>query len=68
MYHIFGIYCSVVGHLGYFQLLPIINKSNMKVVGHVSLLKVGAFLGMCLGVLLLDVPVYYVQFSEKLPN
>jgi hypothetical protein len=58
MYYIFCIHSSVEGHLDYFQLLPIINKSAMKIVDDVSLLKVGAFLlDICPGMLLLDLPV-----------
>jgi hypothetical protein len=45
MYHIFCIYSSVEGHLGPFQLLPIINKATMNIVEHVSLLHVGASSG-----------------------
>jgi hypothetical protein len=41
MYHIFCIHSTVVGHLGSFQLLPIINKAAMNIVEHVSLLQVG---------------------------
>jgi hypothetical protein len=43
MYHIFCIHSSVEGHLGFFQLLVIINKAAMNIVEHVSLLQVGAF-------------------------
>jgi hypothetical protein len=39
---IFCIHSSVEGHLGFFQLLAIINKTAMKIVEHVSLLHVGA--------------------------
>ena len=45
MYHIFGIHCSFVGHLGYFQLLPIINKAAMNIFEHVFLLPVGTSSG-----------------------
>ena len=45
MYHIFCIHSSVEGHLGYFQLLAIINKAAMNIVEHVSLLHVGASAG-----------------------
>ena len=45
MYHIFCIHSSVEGHLGYFQLLSIINKAAMYIVEHVSLLYVGASFG-----------------------
>jgi hypothetical protein len=41
MYYIFGIYSSVEGHLGSFQLLAIINKAAMNIIEHVSLLHVG---------------------------
>jgi len=37
MYHIFCIHSSSEGHLGYFQLLAIINKAAMNIVEHVSL-------------------------------
>ena len=40
MYHIFGIHPSVEGYLGSFHLLAIINKAAMKIVEHLSLLKV----------------------------
>jgi hypothetical protein len=45
MYHIFCIYSSVEGHLGFLQLLAIINKVAMNRVDHVSLLYVGAPFG-----------------------
>jgi hypothetical protein len=45
MYHIFCIHSSVEGHLGYFQLLAIINKADMNIVEHVSLSQVGASSG-----------------------
>jgi hypothetical protein len=45
MYHIFCIHSSIEGHLGSFQLLPIINKAAMNIVEHVSLLHVGASSG-----------------------
>jgi hypothetical protein len=32
MYHIFSIHSSVEGHLGFFQLLAIINKAAMNIV------------------------------------
>jgi hypothetical protein len=38
MYHIFCIHSSVEGHLICFQLLTIINKAVINMVGHVSLL------------------------------
>ena len=40
MYHIFCIHSSVKGNLGSFQLLAIINKDDMNIVEHVSLLHV----------------------------
>ena len=40
MYHIFCIHSSVKGHLGYFQLLAIINKAAMNIWEHVFLLPV----------------------------
>jgi hypothetical protein len=45
MYHIFCIHSSVEGHLGYFQLLPIINKAAMNIFEHVFLLPVGTSSG-----------------------
>jgi hypothetical protein len=45
MYHIFCIYSSVERHLGFFQLLAIINKAVMNIVDHVPLLYVGASFG-----------------------
>jgi hypothetical protein len=45
MYHIFYIHSSVEGHLGSFQLLVIINRAAMNIVGHVSLLPVGTSSG-----------------------
>ena len=45
MYHIFCIHLSVEEHLGYFQLLAIINKAAMNIVELVSLLHVGASSG-----------------------
>jgi hypothetical protein len=45
MYHIFCIHSSVEGHLGYFQLLAIINKAPMNIVEDVSLLQVGTSSG-----------------------
>ena len=45
MYHIFCIHSSVEGHLGSFQLLAIINKAAMNIVGHVSFLPVGTSSG-----------------------
>jgi hypothetical protein len=40
MYHIFCIHSSVEGHLGFFQLLAIINKAAMIIVEDVFLLPV----------------------------
>jgi hypothetical protein len=37
MNHIFCIHSSVIGHLGYFQLLAITNKASMNIVEHVPL-------------------------------
>jgi hypothetical protein len=45
MYHIFCIHSSVVGHLGSFQLLAIINKVAMNIVERVSFLPVGTSSG-----------------------
>jgi hypothetical protein len=45
MFHIFCNHSSVEGHLYYFQLLTIINKSAMNIVGHGSLLQVGTSSG-----------------------
>jgi hypothetical protein len=45
MYHIFCFHSSVKGHLGSSQLLAIINKAAMNIVGNVSLLYVGESLG-----------------------
>jgi hypothetical protein len=42
MYHIFYIHSSVEGHLGSFQILAIINKAAMNIVGHVFSLQVEA--------------------------
>jgi hypothetical protein len=41
MYHIFYIHYSVEGHLGYSQILFIINKAAINKVEHLSLLYVG---------------------------
>jgi hypothetical protein len=60
MYHTFYIHSSVEGHLDSFQLLAIINKAAMNTVEHVSLFQVGTsshLLGICPGVVLLDLPV-----------
>jgi hypothetical protein len=43
MYHIFCIHFSVEGHLGSFQLLPIINNVAINIVEHVSLLYGASF-------------------------
>jgi hypothetical protein len=45
MYHIFCIHSSVEGHLGSFQLLAIIYKAAMNIVGDVSFLPVGTSFG-----------------------
>jgi hypothetical protein len=45
MYHNFCIHSSVEGHLGSFQLLAIINKAALNLVGHVSFLLVGTSSG-----------------------
>ena len=45
MHQISCIHSSVVGHLGSFQLLSIINKAVMNIVEHVSFLPVGASSG-----------------------
>jgi len=45
MYHIFCIHYSAEGDLGCFQLLAIINKAAMNIVGHVFLLYGGASFG-----------------------
>jgi hypothetical protein len=45
MYHIFCIHSSVEEHLGSIQLLAIINKAAMNIVGNVSLLQVGVSSG-----------------------
>ena len=50
MYHIFFINSSVEGHVGCFPLLAIMNKAALNIVKHVSLLYVGAFFGICPGV------------------
>ena len=57
MYHIFSIYSSVEGHLDCFQVLAITNNAAMNMVEHMSLLYECAFLGICLGVELLDLVV-----------
>ena len=41
----FCIHFSVEGHLGFFQLLAIINKAAMNIAEHVSLLLVGTSSG-----------------------
>jgi hypothetical protein len=48
MYHIFYINSSVERHLFFFQLLDIINKAAMNIVGHISLLYVGESFGLML--------------------
>jgi hypothetical protein len=45
MYHIFCIHSSYEEHLDAFQLLDIINKSNINIVEHVPLLYAGASSG-----------------------
>jgi hypothetical protein len=45
MYHIFCIHSSVEGHLGFFQLLAIINKATMTIMEHVFFLPVGTSSG-----------------------
>jgi hypothetical protein len=45
MYHIFCIHSFVEGHLGSFQFLAIINKADMNIVEHMSLLQVGTSSG-----------------------
>jgi hypothetical protein len=45
MYHIFCIHFSVDRHVGPFQLLAIINKTAIKIVEHVFLLRVGTSSG-----------------------
>jgi hypothetical protein len=56
------------GHLGYFQLLAIINKAAMNIVDHVSLLQLGPSSGICPRVVLLDLLVELCQFSKEPPN
>jgi hypothetical protein len=46
MYNIFCVHSSVEGHLGYFQLLAIINKAAMNIVEHVSLYMLEHLLGI----------------------
>ena len=69
MYHNFCIHSSVEGHLGFFQLLDIINKAAMNIVKHISLLHAEESSGY--------IPSsgmagssrkYHVQFSEELPD
>ena len=50
MNHIFYIYSSVEKHLGCFQILGIVNKAAMNMVGHMSLWYGGDLLGICPGV------------------
>jgi hypothetical protein len=45
MRHIFCIHSSVEGHLGSFQLLAIINRADMNIVEHVSVLPLGTSSG-----------------------
>ena len=47
MYHIFCIHSSVEGHLGFLQILAIINKAAMNIMEHVSLLQDGTSSGIC---------------------
>ena len=67
MYHIFCIHSYIEGHLCSFQLLAIINKAAMNMVEHV-LITCWSVFWVFLGVVLLDLLVEYVQFSEELPN
>ncbi len=57
MYQISCIHSSVVGHLGSFQLLAIINKAAMNIVECVSFLPVGHLLDICPEEVLLDLLV-----------
>ena len=57
MYQIFCIHSPVEGHMGYFQLLAIINKAAMNIVEHVSFLLVGTSLDICPEEVLQDLPV-----------
>ena len=57
MYPVFCIQTSVEGHLGSFQVLPIINKAAMNIVEHVSFLQLGHLLDICPEEVLLDPPV-----------
>jgi hypothetical protein len=45
MNHIFGIHSTVMGHLGYFQLLASTDKATVNMVEHVSLWHGGASFG-----------------------
>ena len=63
MYHIFCIHSSVEEHLGSFQFLAIINKADVNIVEHVTLLHVEHFLGICPGVILLNHPVVLCSIS-----
>ena len=47
MSHIFCIHSSVLGHLGYLQLLAIINKAVMNIEKHVPWGMVGHLFGIC---------------------
>ena len=69
IYQNFCIHSSTEGHLSSFQLLPIINRSAMNIVVHVSLLYVGASLGYMPGSGITESSgKYYVQFSEESPD
>jgi hypothetical protein len=66
MYHIFCIHHSVEGHVGSFQLLSVINKTDMDIVTMCPYYMLEQLLGICPGKVLLDLPV--VLFSEEQPN
>ena len=53
MCHIFYIYSSVDGHLGYFHILVIVNSAVMNIEVHVSF-QIIVLSGICAGVELLD--------------
>ena len=57
MHHIFCIQSSVEGHLDSFQLLAITNKAAMNIQKYVSYYKLENLLGICPGVILLDLLV-----------
>ena len=60
---------SLEGHLGCFQLLTIINKAAINIVEHVSLLYDGASFGyMPRSGVAWVLRLYYIQFSEELPD